>query len=124
MSLKKIVFGLVTVSMLSSITVSAATLYSATLTGTNAESNFTTLGSGTRYMKVSGEAGNGKASAMKIVKYAPDKVVGSTLSITAPNSSSTSFKADSYSSSGDVQSYYFRWKGSNSTAKASFSFTN
>ena len=36
MSLKKIAFGLVTVSMLSSITVSAATLYSATLTVTNA----------------------------------------------------------------------------------------
>ncbi|WP_304681275.1 hypothetical protein [uncultured Clostridium sp.] len=124
MSKKKLITStLVALSLFSTISVSATTYLSDTLTGTNAESTYVNLGSGTRYVKGTAVTNSGTLHAMKIIPYAPDKSVAN-ISLSAPNSGQASFTAVNTNDNGVVQSYYLKWKGSNSKSKVNGSFTN
>jgi hypothetical protein len=106
-------------------TVASATTYlgPVTLTGTNASTSYVMLGDGTRWVKATCTSGNGTVTAKKIVKLWPDSTVAS-FSISNGYSSSRSFGAQSIAPNGDWQSYYIKWSGNSSTAKANVSFTD
>lgn len=120
---KKILMGLALISLFSTVSASATTYLSKSLSGTNSESSYVALGSGTRYLNVTGTNLNGTGYAMKIVPWAPDKSMTS-VTISSPNSSSSSFKSVDTTDDGEVQSYYLKWKGSSSKATADLSFTD
>lgn len=118
-----VAFGLALLVLLSSISVSATTYISATLTGTNAETGYKKLGDGKRYLKGTGTYGTGTAYAMKIIKYWPDKAVTS-IKLSKDNTASSSFTAVSTTDSGENQSYYIRWEGNSSKASATLKITD
>jgi hypothetical protein len=125
MSLKKNIFaaGLCVAVLFTSVSASATTYISTTLTGKSAESGFKKLGSGTRYLKGTGKYGKGTAYAVEIIKAWPDKAKA-TISLSNGKSKSAKFKAKKTNKSGENQSYYIRWRGSSSKAKASLKLTN
>lgn len=101
-----------------SVSTTAATYVDTTLTGTNAETGFKKLGEGTRVLSGTGIYGKGTGYAMRIVKWLPDSAV-TKISLSKGNSASSEFKAQATNSLGENQSYYIRWKGNSSKAKAS-----
>lgn len=122
-SKKKILMGLAVISLLSTVSASATTYLTESLSGTNSTSSYVALGSGKRYLNVTGTKKKGTGYAMKIVEWAPDKSMTS-VSVSYPNSASSSFKSVDTTDDGVTQSYYFKWKGSDSKAAANFSFTD
>lgn len=122
-SKKKILMGLALVSLFSTVSASATTYLSKSLTGTNSESSYVALGSGTRYLKATATNLSGTAYAMKIVPWAPDKSMTS-VTVSSPNSGSSSFNSVATNDDGEAQSYYLKWKGSSSKAEATLSFTD
>ncbi|MGE7622978.1 hypothetical protein ACQKMD_07970 [Viridibacillus sp. NPDC096237] len=120
---KVLTFGFAATVLLTSVSTSATTYISSSLTGTNAETGYKSLGSGTRYLKGTGSSGSGNAYAMKIVKFFPDKAMTS-ISLSSGNSASSSFTAVSSTDDGITQSYYIRWNGSSSKAAADVKLTD
>lgn len=120
---KLLVIGALSLSLISCVTASAVTYLSTTLTGTSAESKYVYLGDGYRSINATGKSRGGYARAVRIKSYSPDPVERSVY-VSAGTSSSATFKANSYASNGEVQSYYIRWNGDNSSASAYTSFTS
>ncbi|MGM9979587.1 MAG: hypothetical protein ACI33J_12365 [Clostridium sp.] len=112
--------GFASVVMLSSVSAGATVYIYDQLSGTSATSSSANLGSGTRYVTGTGTSGSGKAYAMKVIKWTPDVAV-KTISLSANNSAQASFTAQAKNSDGVGQSYYVKWNGSTSSAKANVS---
>lgn len=115
--------GIAATVLVTSVSAGATTYISQTLTGTNAETGYKKLGAGKRYLDGDGLSGTGTASAMKIVSLWPDSQVAS-ISLKKGESASSSFTSVATSDGGDNQSYYIKWSGNSSTAKATVSITN
>lgn len=116
-------FGLALLILFSSVSASATTYISATLTGTTAETGYKKLGSGKRYIKGTGTYGTGTAFTMKVIKLWPDKAVAS-INLSNGNKASSSFTAQDTNDDGENQSYYIRWLGNSSKASAKVSITD
>lgn len=87
------------------------------MTGTNAQTGYVHLGSGSHTLSATGKSGKGTARVMEIIPYFVDKIKAE-VSVTTPNTGTDQFTAQAYNGSGDVQSYYIKWNGQSSTSSA------
>ncbi|MCS1384859.1 hypothetical protein EYB33_19060 [Lysinibacillus sphaericus] len=114
---KKIMaFGLVASVFAASVSASAGTISSTSLTGTDASTSYYHLGGGDHVLKGTGTSGSGIAKAKKINRLFPDSTVAQ-IDVTSPYSSTDSFSAVS-STNGANQSYYIQWNGASKSASA------
>lgn len=114
---KKIMaFGLVASVFAASVSASAGTIPSTSLTGTDASTSYYHLGSGDHTLKGTGTSGTGTARAKKINRLFPDSTVAE-IDVTSKYTSTDGFSAVS-ATDGVNQSYYIHWKGSNGTSSA------
>jgi hypothetical protein len=109
---------------LPTLSVSATTYLERTVGGVDQTTSYVKLGSGTRYLKAKASYSNGSAYAFKINAWAPDVSVATLSGVTnGQGEKSKSFTSVGTTSSGANQSYYIRWKGTN-TSSATVKFTN
>lgn len=119
MKLKKnlLAVGMSAAVLLASVGVSAGTIGSTTLMGTNVQTGDVHLGSGSHTLSATGKSGKGTARVMEIVPYLMDKQKAE-VRVTTPHTGTGQFTAQAYNGSGVFQSYYIKWNGQSSTSSA------
>ncbi|SFC40196.1 hypothetical protein [Clostridium uliginosum] len=111
-------------TLLTASPVAANTYFQKELT-TPSQTDELVLGNGTRYFYGEASYKKGKAKAYKVVAWAPDPQVGSTLSLVFDNGQeTTNFTAKKTDSDGEYQKYYGKWIPSSKNASAYLSFSD
>lgn len=111
---KIIAFGLAASVVVASVSASAGTMASTTLSGTGAQTGLVHLGSGDHTLKVQGTSGSGTAKVKEEKRWFPDETVA-TVTVVSPASGQNTFTATS-TSGGLNQSYYVKWSGTKTSS--------
>lgn len=111
---KIIAFGLAASVVVASVSASAGTMASTTLSGTSARTGLVHLGSGDHTLKVQGTSGSGTATVKEVRKWFPDATMGSS-TVVSPGSGQSTFTATS-TRGGSNQSYYVEWSGTKTSS--------